>query len=144
MKLQAVVLGILALFVINLAYLVQPIQAQTGSETEEEDILVTLFQFIDLFPFEIIALPAICLIFSPKQPYLKRLAKSVVVISIAYLCIFFFLYKPLLVALRGYVISILLYLLFSAIIKAPDSESQEKLKGTAKKGESYYFFQTSS
>ncbi|MFQ5976733.1 MAG: hypothetical protein ACE5OZ_01225 [Candidatus Heimdallarchaeota archaeon] len=125
MKKSVAVIGILALLVINLASSVQPIQAATTSEPEEEDIFVTIFRFLDLFPFEIIALPAICLVFSPKQPYWKRLVKSTVVISIAYLGIIFFLYKPLTVALRGYVLSILLYLLFSLFVKAPTPDSKE-------------------
>ncbi|MHA2231631.1 MAG: hypothetical protein ACXAB4_03985 [Candidatus Hodarchaeales archaeon] len=142
MKKSIVMIGILALLILNVASSVQPIQAEPASETEEEDILVTLFRFLDLFPFEIIALPAICLVFSPKQPYWKRLAKSVVVISIAYLGIFFFLYKPLIVALRGYVISLLIYLLFSLFVKAPTPES--KSKEVAQKGDTHYFYQPSS
>ncbi|MFQ5977900.1 MAG: hypothetical protein ACE5OZ_07225 [Candidatus Heimdallarchaeota archaeon] len=142
MKKSVVMFGILALLILNLASSVQPIQAEPASEAEEDDIFVTIFRFLDVFPFEIIALPAICLVFSPQQPYWKRLAKGAVVISIAYLGIFFFLYKPLIVALRGYVISLLLYLLFSLFVKVPTPES--KSKEVVQKGETHYFYQPSS
>ncbi|MFQ5979062.1 MAG: hypothetical protein ACE5OZ_13125 [Candidatus Heimdallarchaeota archaeon] len=142
MKIQVVMLGILALLILHVSSSVQPIQAQTGNEPENEGIAVTIFRFLDLFPFEIIALPAFCLVFSPKQPYWKRLVKSFVVISVAYLGIFFFLYKPLIVALRGYVISLLLFLLFSLFVKAPTPES--KSKEITQKGETHYFYQPSS
>ncbi|MFW9915990.1 MAG: hypothetical protein ACFFGZ_10320 [Candidatus Thorarchaeota archaeon] len=129
MQRKAVRYGLLALLVgLHFTYAVKPTQAATETKSDEDDILVTIFRLLDVFSIEMIALPAICLIFSPSQPYLKRWAKSIVIISIAYVVIFFFLYKPLLVAVREYVVSILLYSLFSLFVKAvpPDSKSEEK------------------
>ncbi len=129
MQRKAVMYGILALLVaVHLAYAMKPTQAATESKNDEDDILVTIFRLLDVFPIEMIALPAICLIFSPKQPYLKRWAKSIVIISIGYVVVFLFLYKPLLVAVREYVVSILLYGLFSLFVQASltDSKSEEK------------------
>jgi hypothetical protein len=127
--------GLLTLLVgLHLAYAVKPTQAATETKSDGDDTLVTVFRLLDVFPIEMIALPAICLIFSPNQPYLKRWAKSIVIISIAYVFVFFFLYKPLLVVAREYGVSLLLYSLFSLFVKAPppDSKSEEDL---SKKGD---------